>query len=34
MLVCGSVLISLCVDMWPGRVTNAGVGISGNISVR
>ena len=34
MLVWGSVVISLCVDMWLGRVTNAGVGISGNISVR
>ena len=34
MLVWGSVVISLCVDMWPGRVTDAGVGSSSNISVR
>ena len=27
-------VISLCVDMWPGRVTDAGVGSSTNISVR
>ena len=32
MLVWGSVVISLCVDMWPGRVTNAGMGISVNIT--